>query len=74
MLSSVATLKRYCKAALNVVKGIGESKWPFFFIIFNLVLTKLQDAFYRFLKFKIIFEIYLVKVRGNNRFLKVGAN
>ena len=59
MLSSVATLKRYCKAALNVVKGIGESKWPFFyfFIIFNLVLTKLQDAFYRFLKFKIIFEI-----------------
>ena len=28
-----------------------------FLILINLVLTKLQDAFYRFLKFKIIFEI-----------------
>ena len=40
------------------IKGIGGGKWLFlFFNLFNLVLTKLQDAFYRILKFKIIFEI-----------------
>ena len=29
----------------------------YFFILFKLVLIELEDAFYRFLKFKIIFEI-----------------
>ena len=40
----------------------------------NLVLPKLQDAFNRFLKFKIVFKIKLVKIGGNNRFLTGGAN
>ena len=30
-----------------IIKGIGEVK-GLFFILFYLVLTKLQDAFYRF--------------------------
>ena len=34
---------------IKKLKGIGGGQGPFFFIIlFNLVLTKLQDAFYRF--------------------------
>ena len=40
-----------------------------FFILFNWVLTKLQDAFYRFFSFKIIFEIWPVKARDYKRFL-----
>ena len=40
-----------------------------FFIFFNLVLTKLQDAFYRLLKFKITYKIEEVKVGDYNRFL-----
>ena len=43
-------------------------------MLFNLVLTKLWDAFYRFKKFKLIFEMWPVKVVGYNRFLKGGAN
>ena len=46
----------------------------FFIFLFNLVSTKLQDAFYRFLKFKMIFEIKQVKVRDYNRFLMKGVN
>ena len=38
------------------------------------VLSKLQDAFYKFKKFKITFEIEQVKVREDNRFLMGGAN
>ena len=54
------------------IKGIRGSRA--FFILFNLVLTKLQDAFYRFYKFKIVFEIYPDKVGGYNRYLMGGAN
>ena len=57
------------------IKDIGGGQGPFFIIIlFNLVLTKLQDAFYRFYKFKIFFEIWPVKVRGYNMYLMGGAN
>ena len=37
-----------------------------FFFLFNLVSTKLQVAFYRFRKLKIIFEIWPVKVGAYN--------
>ena len=43
---------------LNKVKGIeGVNELFLFLILFNYVLTKLQYAFHRFLKFKKIFEI-----------------
>ena len=60
------------------IKGIGRGGQMAFLIflstLFNLVLTKLQDAFYRFLEFKIIFEIKQVKVGDYKRFLMGGAN
>ena len=37
--------------------GGGGGLMAFFLLLFNLVLTKLQDAFYKFKKFKLIFEI-----------------
>ena len=40
-----------------------------FLILLNWILTKLKDAFYRFLKFKIIFRIKQVKVGHYNRYL-----
>ena len=45
-----------------------------FFISFNLVLTKLQDAFYRFLKFKKSFWDIAGQIGGYNTFLMEGAN
>ena len=42
------------------IKGIGGEGVKHFFgnlILFYIVFTKLQDNFYRFYKFKIIFEI-----------------
>ena len=56
-IPTVKFLKRVKRATILIkvyknlcIKGKGEGKWPFlfFFILFNLVLTKLQDAFYRF--------------------------
>ena len=35
-------------------------------ILFYIVLTKLQDAFYKFKKFKIIFKIYRVPTLPGN--------
>ena len=43
-------------------------------ILFYIVFTKLQDAFYRYFILEMIFAIYPVKVGGNNRFLMGGAN
>ena len=37
----------YHHGQINLLKGIGGVK-GLFFILFNLVITKLQDAFYRF--------------------------
>ena len=55
----VARLKNFIKLYKNEfwtkfiskiknIKGIGGVKLFYFFILFNLVLIKLQDAFYRF--------------------------
>ena len=56
------------------IKGIGGGgKSPFSQL--DLILKSfIQDAFYRFLKFKVIFEIQAMKVGDRNRFLMGGAN
>ena len=58
----------------NIHKDIGGGGPFLFFYLKYLVLTKLQEIFYRFLKFKKNFEIWLVIVGGYNRFLMGGAN
>ena len=46
------------KSSKQTFKGIGGVKNFFHnLILFQRVLYKLQEAFYRFLKFKVIFEI-----------------
>ena len=51
------------------VKAIGEVNHVFYkLILFYRVFSKLQDAFYRFKKFKYFFEIWPVKVGPHNRF------
>ena len=65
------TLKAWNKS----IKAIGGVNHIFYkLILFYRVFTEFQVAFYRFQKFKLVFEIKQVKVRDYNRFLIGGAN
>ena len=55
--SSVKTLITDLNAFLDFKDIGGINGLVYFFIVFNLVLSKLQDAFYRILKFKILFKV-----------------
>ena len=57
------------------IKDIGGVSHVFYkLILFYLVFTKLQDAFYRFKKFELFFEIWPVKVGPHNRLLMRRGN
>ena len=61
---------------MDLLKVYGHSGSASFYrlILFNTCISKLSDHFHRFTKFKVIFEIYVIKAREFNRFLMEGGN